>query len=176
MPNSEVFSVMEVCATVGISNQDFTQQLGISVVNLRNQEHASNNTFSDTLQQPDGNGQNLNEFEPDVGIENHCTDSHASVDQHSVENLSDFLSNMDGSADAERCEAEIDAAVRSLKTNLILSLVFVAITSCMSFMADNVVFVIISLLKGITPIVTAVVNFGKLQVVVRLYWAKYCSN
>ena len=41
-----------------------------------------------------------------------------------------------------------------------------------TFMPDLLIVLVVSLMKGITPIVTAVVNFGKLQTVVK----QYCDN
>ena len=74
--------------------------------------------------------------------------------------------------DAERREAEINAAIRSLKTNLSLCATFVFSYSMFTFMPDLLIVLVVSLMKGITPIVTAVVNFGKLQTVVK----QYCDN
>ena len=74
--------------------------------------------------------------------------------------------------DAERREAEINAAIRSLKTNLSLCATFVFSYSMFTFMPDLLIVLVVSLMKGITPIVTAVVNFGKLQSVVK----QYCDN
>ena len=74
--------------------------------------------------------------------------------------------------DAERREAEINAAIRSLKTNLFLCATFVFSYSMFTFMPDLLIVLVVSLMKGITPIVTAVVNFGKLQTVVK----QYCDN
>ena len=74
--------------------------------------------------------------------------------------------------DAERREAEINAAIRSLKTNLSLCATFVFSYSMFTFMPDLLIVLVVSLMKGISPIFTAVVNFGKLQTVVK----QYCDN
>ena len=74
--------------------------------------------------------------------------------------------------DAERREAEINAAIRSLKTNLFLCATFVFSYSMFTFMPDLLIVLVVSLMKGISPIFTAVVNFGKLQTVVK----QYCDN
>jgi hypothetical protein len=90
----------------------------------------------------------------------HGQDSHHSDGPHSIEN----------EAKEERREAEINAALRSLKTNLILCATFVAVYSSFSFMPDLAIVLIVSVMKSATPIITALVNFGKLQTVAKLYW------
>lgn len=95
----------------------------------------------------------------------------------SSDSVGPFLSNpddADGSVISEvnvdRREAEINAAVRSLKTNLILCATYVITASMFAVMPDIANVVIGSVIKGVTPIVTALVNFGKLQGVSKLYW------
>jgi hypothetical protein len=73
---------------------------------------------------------------------------------------------------AERRSAEISAAVRSLHTNLFLCVTFVFAYSMFAFLPDMAIVVIVSVMKGVTPIVTALVNFGKIQTVVKLYWER----
>jgi hypothetical protein len=70
----------------------------------------------------------------------------------------------------EKNNAEISAAVRSLKTNLCLCATFVFAYSMFAFLPDILIVLIVSVMKGTTPILTAIVNFGKLQNMVKLYW------
>ncbi len=70
----------------------------------------------------------------------------------------------------EKSNAEVSAAVRSLKTNLFLCAAFVFAYSMFAFLPDILIVLIVSIMKGATPILTAIVNFGKLQNMVELYW------
>ena len=91
--------------------------------------------------------------------------------------IASFLSNADATdgnivseIDIDRRETEINAAVRSLKTNVVLCATFVILAAMFSVMPDIAVVIGSVMIKGITPIVTALVNFGKLQSVAKLYW------
>jgi hypothetical protein len=70
----------------------------------------------------------------------------------------------------EKRNAEVSAAVRSLKTNLFLCATFVFAYSMFAFLPDILIVLIVSIMKGATPILTAIVNFGKLQNMLKLYW------
>jgi hypothetical protein len=41
---------------------------------------------------------------------------------------------------------------------------------------DLLIVLIVSIMKGLTPIVTAIVNFGKLQYVTSLYWSNFAQR
>jgi hypothetical protein len=71
------------------------------------------------------------------------------------------------SADDKRRSAEIDAAVRTLKTNLALmaTLVLIYITY-FGYLTDTSV---VSVYKALIPVLTTVANFGKVQEVVEKY-------
>jgi hypothetical protein len=72
--------------------------------------------------------------------------------------------------DEEAVASEIAATARSLKTNLILSLVVVFIVLLMAKSSDTIIVLAVSTLKGLVPILTTIANFGKIQNVLALYW------
>jgi hypothetical protein len=65
--------------------------------------------------------------------------------------------------------SEIAAAARSLKTNLILSLVFIIGFYFLASFSEILTVVIVSAMKGLVPILTTIANFGKIQHVLALY-------
>jgi hypothetical protein len=67
-------------------------------------------------------------------------------------------------------ENEVKEERREAETNLILCATFVMAYSSFSFMPDLTILLIVSVMKSATPIVTALINFGKLQTVAKLYW------
>ncbi len=70
----------------------------------------------------------------------------------------------------EAVTAEIAATARSLKTNLVLSFVFIFILFLLANFSETLTVLIISTLKGLVPILTTIANFGKIQNVLALYW------
>ncbi len=72
--------------------------------------------------------------------------------------------------DEEAVASEIAATARSLKTNLIMSLVVVFIVLLMAKSSDTIIVLAVSTLKGLVPILTTIANFGKIQNVLALYW------
>ena len=72
-----------------------------------------------------------------------------------------------------RRKAEINAAIVSLKTNLVLgaSVIFIFICFFLTSRALNTI--LVTLLKGLIPIATAILNFVKIQEVYKLYWNKF---
>ena len=65
---------------------------------------------------------------------------------------------------------EISAAVRSLKTNLCLSLILLVIFICLAIFSDTVNVVMATSTRGFVPIVTTLANFVKVQNVFLIYW------
>jgi len=76
----------------------------------------------------------------------------------------------------EAVTAEIAATARSLKTNLVLSFVFIFILLLLAHFSETLTVLIISTLKGLVPILTTIANFGKIQNVLALYWQNLVSH
>jgi len=162
----ELSSVISVGVMNRQSNTDSIQQLGIATVDSRNEEHRRNSLFSDTSRQLNGDRHIFNEFEPQIEIVGNCMSSLQPDDQSSVEKMPVVVND----CDAEHRDAEISAAILSLKTNLVLGLTFICVFVSMSVTPDYIVSLIASVLKGVTSIITGIANFGKLQIIVRLYF------
>jgi len=75
---------------------------------------------------------------------------------------------------AEQSSAEIEAALRSMKTNLMMLLLFFANTLILFIPSVHgkivVAIVFEAVLKLLLPTVTTISNFGPIRDVVRLYW------
>jgi len=74
------------------------------------------------------------------------------------------------SLNQKRENSEINAAILSLETNLVLYAL-----GCVSFLilttgSDNLVVIILILIKGLTPILTTIANFVKIQELMFWYW------
>jgi hypothetical protein len=65
--------------------------------------------------------------------------------------------------------SEIIAAARSLKTNIILTLVFILVFVCLAFLSDPINIIIGATLKGMIPILATIANFGKIQALLLIY-------
>jgi hypothetical protein len=82
--------------------------------------------------------------------------------------------------ESEKTEAQILAAERSLKTNLILGLLFfgmfgIVITTS-NHLRPYLAVSIFSLMKVVMPIFTTIANFGTIQFVASQYWQFYCNK
>jgi hypothetical protein len=64
----------------------------------------------------------------------------------------------------------ISSAVRSLKTNLNLSLAFVTIFVCLSFFSNVMNVVMVTSMRGCVAIIITLANFSKVQNVFLIYW------
>jgi hypothetical protein len=133
---------------------------GVFAIALANEATTSNQLSSDPTGSVGADPRHFDDIESVNETLGHVQDSHHSYGPLSIENK----------VKEERREAEINAAVRSLKTNLILCATFVVAYSSFSFMPDLAIVLIVSVMKSVTPIVTALINFGKLQTVAKLYW------
>ena len=65
---------------------------------------------------------------------------------------------------------EICAAVRSLKTNILLSFALLVIFSCLALFSDTINVVMSTSTRAFVPIVTTLANFVKVQNVFLIYW------
>lgn len=77
--------------------------------------------------------------------------------------------------DLEHCTCLLKLIFRSLMTNIVLSLGFVVSYICLAFLPDALNVFIISAFKGLTPVLTTIANFGKIQVVLLMYWGNVVS-
>ena len=73
----------------------------------------------------------------------------------------------------ERRSLEINAAIRSLESNIFLCAVGVIIFSIGSACADHITVIILILIKGLTPVITTVANFEKIQQLVLFYFENF---
>ena len=73
----------------------------------------------------------------------------------------------------ERYNAEVNAAMRSLKTNITLSIVFFIVFILISFLSETAKIFVVSGLKGFAPVLSTMANFGKIQQVFLLYWKNF---
>jgi hypothetical protein len=72
-----------------------------------------------------------------------------------------------------RQKAEINAAIISLKTNLVLGVSIILIYFSSMVTSRDFSIIITTFLKGLIPIVTAISNFVKIQDFLKLYLHKY---
>lgn len=70
----------------------------------------------------------------------------------------------------ERQRAEINASIRSLETNTVLAVIIIVTYLLAAVFSNSASLIILTLLKGFTPILTTIANFGKIQ---ELYMS-YC--
>ena len=91
-----------------------------------------------------------------------CTEaSHCIVDQ-------DFLGNVDD-LERNRIVEEINSTLRSLETNLILTSTFLVLLLVLFFLPNIISVVVISVMKGMIPLITSITNFGKVKTLFHSY-------
>jgi hypothetical protein len=73
----------------------------------------------------------------------------------------------------QRRLAEINAAILSLKTNLILCFAFCILFFCLSNISDPLKVLFTSLFKTLVPLLTTITNFGKILNAVFIYWENF---
>ncbi len=78
--------------------------------------------------------------------------------------------NSEISETSERRASEINAAIKSLETNIFLCFIGVVAFSVGTFCNDQMAVVILILIKGLTPIITTIANFEKIYELVLLFW------
>jgi hypothetical protein len=89
---------------------------------------------------------------------NHPKDSFSSDDE--------ILKKLEAAKKLSQNEAEINAAIRSLKTNLILFVMLIFIFILLPALNPTFGIIIVSLMKGFIPILTTISNFGKIQTLI----------
>ncbi len=74
----------------------------------------------------------------------------------------------------EKSKAQMSAAERSIKTNLILGLIFLVSFSSLMFVPNiwrpYCYVIVFSVMKGALPVLTAIANFGTVKQVATQYW------
>ncbi len=73
------------------------------------------------------------------------------------------LDNLEILLEQERQTVEVNAAVRSLKTNIVLSFVVIVTFLLATTITYQMVFIIVIPIKGFVPLLTSVANFSKMQ-------------
>jgi hypothetical protein len=76
-------------------------------------------------------------------------------------------------AEWDKMNAEIMTAIRSMKTNLLLSSTFLFIFFALAMFTDTFNVLICSFLKCLVPVLTTIANFGKIQHILLLYWQSF---
>lgn len=71
--------------------------------------------------------------------------------------------NSEASINCELENLEINAAILSLETNFVLCAIGFATFILVTISSDNLVVIVLILIKGLTPIFTTIANFGKIQ-------------
>ena len=92
--------------------------------------------------------------------------------KHSMESFScedEILKKLEAVKKLAQNEAEINAAIRSLKTNLILCLILILIFALLPALNQTFSTFLVSLMKGFVPILTTISNFGKIKSLVWCY-------
>jgi hypothetical protein len=73
----------------------------------------------------------------------------------------------------ERRLAEINAAIRSLKTNLIFCSAFLILFFSLTILSDPFKVIIASIFKCLVPLLTTIANFVKILDAVSIYWENF---
>ena len=72
----------------------------------------------------------------------------------------------------ERLRTEINASIRSLETNIVLAVLFIVTFLVAAIFSDSTSLIILTLLKGATPILSTMANFVKIQQLFVSYWIR----
>ena len=83
------------------------------------------------------------------------------------------LESQEEAKQIERQNAEIKASIRSIKTNIALTItIFLALVLSIVLSEAGKIF-LFTMLKGSAPILTFILNFGKIKSVFLLYWQNF---
>ena len=81
--------------------------------------------------------------------------------------MQDFLGNSDDNLPSDlerkRIVEEINSTLRSLETNLILTSAFLVILLVLFLLPNIISVVVISVMKGMIPLMTSITNFAKVK-------------
>ena len=87
--------------------------------------------------------------------------------------MQDFLGNSDDNLPSDlerkRIVEEINSTLRSLETNLILTSAFLVILLVLFLLPNIISVVVISVMKGMIPLITSITNFGKVKTLFHSY-------
>ena len=88
----------------------------------------------------------------------------------SVRSDDKILKKLEGAKKLAQKKAEINAAIRSLKTNLTLCFILIMTFLLMPVLNPTFGTIMISFMKGFVPILTTISNFGKIKNLISSYW------
>jgi hypothetical protein len=94
----------------------------------------------------------------------------------SVRSDDKILKKFEAAKKLEQKKGEINAAIRSLKTNLTLCFILIMTFLLMPVLNPTFGILMISLMKGFVPILTTILNFGKIQNLILSYWNNLFKN
>ena len=122
---------------------------------------ASHSIFSST---------NLRKFDSNFKTDQ-CTEASSHI------GMQDFLGNSDDNfpsyLERKRIVGEINSTLRSLETNLILTSAFLVILLVLFLLPNIISVVVISVMKGMIPLMTSISNFGKVKNLFQNYIANF---
>ena len=79
----------------------------------------------------------------------------------------------DTNLERKRIENEINSALKSLKTNFLLTLAFLVLFLILYFLPSIISVVVISVAKGMIPLLTSITNFDKISNLFHSYIANF---
>ena len=79
----------------------------------------------------------------------------------------------DTNLERKRIENEINSALKSLKTNFLLTLAFLVLCLILYFLPNIISLVVISVAKGMIPLLTSITNFDKISNLFHSYIANF---
>jgi hypothetical protein len=88
----------------------------------------------------------------------------------SVRSDDKILKKFEAAKKLEQKKGEINAAIRSLKTNLTLCFILIMTFLLMPVLNPTFGNIMISFMKGFVPILTTISNFGKIKKLISSYW------
>lgn len=147
--------------TINVIPKPFTDTI-LNTENLDNKSTVQNSDV-DNMQRPASQLENLR---------NEAV-STSEIWRLDLEAASDELKAISALKAQEKHSAQINAAIKSLETNLILSVsIALILLAAYNYSNTSVVF-IMSLAKGTAPILTTMANFGKIQEIILMYFKKF---
>ena len=113
---------------------------------------------------------NFRKFESDFKANQDAKDSSHSKRYDVFGNVGDIF---DTDLERKRIEKEINAALKSLKTNLLLTFAFLVLFLILFFLPNSISVFVISVAKGVIPLMTSITNFDKITNLFHSYIANF---
>jgi len=154
----------------GPSNQQGSTTFETKIEKPNSLQHA-NNYLSDELSFNNLNNSMFNNLKVSVHSLDNCNS--CSNHEHFKPQAKPIMTDHVDVLEIARRKAEINAAITSLKTNLVLGVCILLVFTCFFLTPISINSILVTLLKGLIPIVTTISNFVKIQEIVELYWIKY---